>query len=103
MKRSAKVILVLVGAAALAGCSSKKDYQGQYKSKEDCLKDWGNNAAMCTQQGRMWLGPRYTYSKGRYYSAAGAMIAAPSRSIGNVNIARPSFGGFGSTGAGAGA
>jgi hypothetical protein len=41
LKRSAHVSLVLLGAAALAGCSSP-DQRDVYKNQADCVQDWGD-------------------------------------------------------------
>src|SRR5438132_1065633 len=42
-RRSAQITLVLLGAAALAGCgdddSGRRDL---YASKQDCVQDWGD-------------------------------------------------------------
>ncbi|APV49688.1 hypothetical protein BWI17_08345 [Betaproteobacteria bacterium GR16-43] len=115
-KSSGKVTLVLIGVAALAGCSGgeKRDV---YASKEDCLADWGNKPEECTpatdskNAGRgFYYGPLYAaagYAAGSYlggnswgrstgtFSSARAS-GATSRAIGSSGSS--SRGGFGSTG-----
>jgi len=39
-RRSMQITLVLIGMVALSGCSSEQ--RNVYKSKEDCLQDWGS-------------------------------------------------------------
>ena len=45
-KSSGQVTLVLIGVAALAGCSEQR--RDLYASREDCLADWGNKPEDCT-------------------------------------------------------
>jgi hypothetical protein len=54
-KSSTHVTLVLLGAAALAGCgNSAQDSagtrRGQYATREDCLADWGDSKECAEQQ-----------------------------------------------------
>jgi len=62
-KSSACVTLVLIGAAALAGCSEQPapGRRNAYASREACLADW-NDAGDCDeQQGTDNDGRRYRY------------------------------------------
>jgi hypothetical protein len=45
MRKSSRVTLVLIGLAALGGCSQQR--QDVYASREDCLADWGNKPEDC--------------------------------------------------------
>ena len=63
-KSSACVTLVLIGAAAVAGCGSK-----QYATKEECVADWGDPDECAQQSVQQADGTRrhyYSYSGGSY-------------------------------------
>jgi uncharacterized protein YgiB involved in biofilm formation len=111
-RSSARVTLVLLGAAALAACGQEEDTlrRDVYSSKEDCVQDWGDEvkcekqpATTYTPGGRpgYWYGP--SYRSGQYGSRA------QSEPAGTVSQARPgshsvgtshvSHGGFGASGA----
>lgn len=110
-KSSGKVTLVLIGVAALAGCSGEK--RDVYASKEDCLADWGNKPEECTPATDSKHAGRGHYY-GPLYGAAAGYLAGSSwgRSTGTFSAARASGssraigstgssssrGGFGSTG-----
>jgi uncharacterized protein YgiB involved in biofilm formation len=113
-KSSARVTLVLLGAAALASCGQQESTlrRDLYANKEDCLKDWGDELK-CAEQaapastgtggyhGGYWYGP--FYRSGQFGSSS------VSRPHGTVDSARPgshavgtshiSRGGFGASGA----
>src|SRR5450755_2863046 len=70
-KSSARITLVLLGAAALASCGQQESTlrRDLYANKEDCLKDWGDELK-CAEQaapastgssyhGGYWYGPFY--------------------------------------------
>ncbi len=102
-KSSTRVTLVLLGAAALAGCGSSGDSDGNlrrnlYASKEDCVADWGDPKDCEAQPahssgGRSgyWYGPAYRYGGG----TTGGSYPHSSHSIGSQSISR---GGFGASG-----
>ena len=105
-KSSAHVTLVLLGAAAIAGCSDSgptaAENRDVYASKEDCLADWRDpkeceeGPAQDSRGGRRsyWYGP--TYSTGS--SGSGYRSGAPragSRALGTHSTTR---GGFGASG-----
>src|SRR5207245_6481256 len=83
-KSSAHVTLVLLGAAAIAGCSDSgptaADNRDVYASREDCLADWRDpkeceeGSAQDSRGGRRsyWYGPTYSTgsSGGGYRSGA---------------------------------
>ena len=113
-KSSARVTLVLIGLAAVAGCSREETKRDVYASKEDCLADWGNKPEDCTPAtdrprhgsgGFFFYGPMYAASamnamRGSAWTGSGARpgshavgSTAPTRSGGSV-----SRGGFGSSG-----
>jgi len=115
-KSSARVTLVLLGVAALSGCSREpQSRRDVYASREDCLADWGNKPADCTPAtdrprhatGPYFYGPTYfgsygsgwdRYWRGSSWSGSGARPgshAVGSASSGGGSVSR---GGFGSTG-----
>jgi hypothetical protein len=89
-RRSLQVSLVLVGALAVSSYGESQHYL--YKSKKDCLDDWGSEqeckeppAGSGYYRSRYYFGPRYgSYQTGR-----------PTHSVGSVAVSR---GGFGSLG-----
>lgn len=94
MRRSVKITLALIGAVALAGCQSEN--RSVYKSREDCIKDWGADEKMCeeiTEGNRHYGGGAhpvgYFYGP-RYYGNAGSMHGTPSAHA--VSVARGGFG-----------
>ena len=113
-RSSARVTLVLLGAAALAACSQEDETlrRDLYASREDCIKDWGDQYKCEEQPGAghtsgyhpglsYWYGPAYRY--GQYGStsrseAPGTVTEARpgSHSIGTSHVSR---GGFGASGA----
>jgi uncharacterized protein YgiB involved in biofilm formation len=102
MRKSSRVTLVLVGIAALAGCNRAPDPQREvYKSREDCLSDWGNKPEDCTPATEpthaaqhFWYGPILP----GYYGSGGWSSA---RSLGTTSATGSSShitrGGFGSS------
>jgi hypothetical protein len=70
------VSLVLIGLAALGGCSETR--QDVYASKEDCLADWGNKPQDCKPSTDKkhaglgyFVGPAYAYSMFRGLGGSG--------------------------------
>jgi len=104
-KSSTRITLVLIGVAALAGCDSTDDVRRDvYKTREDCLADWGNRAQDCTpateqrHAGRgYWYGPSYGYSSVSRVGGWSSSSGLHSRSIGSTSHG-VSRGGFGSSG-----
>jgi hypothetical protein len=104
-KSSARVTLVLLGAAALAGCGdappeSRRDL---YATREDCVADWGEPKDCDEQQvrdgdrvtHRYWYGPSYSpHGFGSTTSGVGNSHLG-SRAVGSTSVAR---GGFGASG-----
>ena len=99
-KSSACVTLVLIGAAALAGCGDNPtSRRASYASKEECLADWGDPKE-CEEQARSgsrsW-GPStstwHSYSSGRSSSSR----SSSSSSSGGHSISRGGFGSHGSS------
>jgi hypothetical protein len=111
VRRSSKVTLVLLGVAALAGCSRSDEQRSDlYASREDCLADWGNTPDDCkpatdpnhAARG-FWMGPMYSYSSGFWGSGWGGTTHSSGHSIGSTSSSSSSSGGvsrggFGSTG-----
>ncbi len=100
-KSSAKVTLVLIGAAVgggLAGCSKDEVRRDVYASKQDCLADWGNSPADCEPvNGRSGGG---SGSVGHYYGrpytytgTASEGVSHSSRAISSTTVSRGGFGG----------
>jgi uncharacterized protein YgiB involved in biofilm formation len=109
-KSSARVTLVLLGAAALAACGQQDEAMRRdvYANKDDCIKDWGDDlqcdpqvASAPTAGGPhlFWLGPAYGpgYWRPRPGPAGDAVgDARPgSRAIGSSAVSRGGFGGSG--------
>ena len=113
-KSSVRVTLVLIGAAALAGCGRDEEMRRDvYASREDCLADWGNKPEDCTPASdRRHAGSGFFYGPLYYGSALAGRSGAAwtqnarpgSRSIGTSSAGAPSRsggisrGGFGSSG-----
>lgn len=92
-RSSVQITLVLIGSMLMVGGCGKKDERHVYKSKQDCLDDWGNDPKNCEEMqstdrnyvGRgYYYGPRY--SMGRTYPGQG------SRAIKSVSVSRGGFG-----------
>jgi len=101
-KSSGHVTLVLIGVAALAGCSDER--RDVYASREDCLADWGNKPEDCTAAtdgrrngagGAYYFGPSYRvpWWRGSNPYPSGTT----SRSVSSVSSSHVARGGFGST------
>ena len=106
-RSTATLTLVLIGAAALHGCGNDDDETAArdvYKSRADCQRDWGDDAAKCEQQASgphsgMFYGP-LMYGLGRMGAGSGRnaqSTMAPrqgSNAVGTTHVPR---GGFGSS------
>jgi uncharacterized protein YgiB involved in biofilm formation len=101
-KSSACVTLVLIGAAALAGCGDSPGRRAAYPSKEACLADWGDpkeceeqprSASSATRSWGPSSGTWHSYSSGRSRSSSSSSSGSGSHSV--------SRGGFGSHGSSA--
>jgi uncharacterized protein YgiB involved in biofilm formation len=112
-KSSARVTLVLVGVATLAGCSREPETKRDvYASKEDCLADWGNKPEDCTPAtdrprhgggGFFFYGPMYAASamnafRSSAWSGSGARPGSHAVDSTASHSSSVSRGGFGSTG-----
>ena len=103
-KSSTRVSLVLIGLATLAGCGEDDTRRDVYKTREDCLADWGNKPQDCTPateprhaSSGYFYGPAYGYHSGG--SGSSWTRSATSRSIGTSSSSSSSVsrGGFGSS------
>lgn len=101
-RKSGRVTLVLMGVAALTGCGGDDTRRDVYKSREDCLADWGNKPEDCTPATQSqhrglgyFYGPSYLYHSGG--SGSSWTSGRSSRSIGSTSSGSVSRGGFGST------
>jgi len=106
-KSSARVTLVLLGAAAIAGCGDSgpaaPEHRDVYASKEDCLADW-RDPKECEEgpaqnsggrRSSYWYGPSYSSGSS---SGSGYHAGAPrsgSTALGTHSTTR---GGFGASG-----
>jgi len=91
-RSSLQISLVLIGGMlTIGGCG--KDERHLYKSRQDCLDDWGGDPKNCEEvkkedrnysRGGFFYGPRFT--SGRTYPGQG------SRSIRTVSVSRGGFG-----------
>lgn len=108
-KSSARVSLVLIGAAALTagltGCSKEEVRRDVYASKEDCLADWGNTPEDCqpaydrptgSATRTHYYGRPYTHSSSS--SSRSSSSSSSSRSSRAIGSSTTSRGGFGSSG-----
>ena len=99
-KSSACVTLVLIGAAAFAGCTdAPSNRRASYASKDACLADWGDPKE-CEEQGpagSRYYGPStgswHSYSSGRSSGSS----SRSSSSSGSHSISRGGFGSHGSS------
>jgi uncharacterized protein YgiB involved in biofilm formation len=104
-KSSLRISLVLLGAAAIAGCGEDDQRRDIYKSREDCLADWANRPEDCapaTQPrhaaSHYWYGPVYPY---RSWSSSGSdwtSNARSTRAVGTTSHSGIARGGFGASG-----
>ena len=97
-KSSACVTLVLIGTAALAGCSdsSTTSRRAHYATKEECLADWGDPADCEQQETRNSDGTRSHYY-GHYGGGYGGWgSAGGGGNAGGSSGHSISHGGFGS-------
>lgn len=117
-KKSSTINLLVIGTIAvtsLTACDQEPDtqqvMQGEYKSREDCIRDWGNDASRCTpnSSGGGYIGPRYFWDHASntpmIYNSSGSAVPATnsfaSRGVASsaraVSTASVSRGGFGAT------
>jgi uncharacterized protein YgiB involved in biofilm formation len=101
-KSSGRVTLVLIGVAALSGCSQDAQKRDVYASREDCLADWGNKPEDCTpateerhRGGGFFYGPWYAGRALGGSSWSSGMRSGKSIGSTSSGISR---GGFGSSG-----
>ena len=107
-KSSGRVTLVLIGVAALSGCSSEDDRRRDvYATREDCLADWGNKPQDCTPatdsrhaSRGFWYGPSYGYHSPTSSAWTSGSRGSTSRSIGSSGVSRGGFGASGRSSAG---
>jgi hypothetical protein len=106
LRKSSRVTLVLVGVASLAACSGEDDRRRDvYKTREDCLADWGNKPEDCKPatdprhaSSGFFYGPIYPYRS----FGSGSSWTQGSRALGSSSVRAGSSGsvsrgGFGSS------
>jgi uncharacterized protein YgiB involved in biofilm formation len=112
MRKSSRVSLVLIGLAALSGCGEDDTRRDVYKTREDCLADWGNKPTDCTPATEsrhagtgFFYGPAYGFRSGGSGSSwtrnATGNRAIGSSAVGSSGSSSVSRGGFGSSSRGA--
>jgi hypothetical protein len=107
-RSSGRVSLVLIGLSTLAGCGDDDMRRDVYKTREDCLADWGNKPQDCTPATEprhagsgFFYGPMYGYRSGgsgsgwSSRSSSSRSIGSSSSGSGSRSVSR---GGFGSSG-----
>jgi len=99
-KSSACVTLVLIGAAALAGCSdnSTTNRRSAYASREACLADWNDPKDCEEQRATGWDGSRHSYWGHSGGGGGGGGYGNYGGSGGDTSGHSISHGGFGSHG-----
>lgn len=72
MKRSKQIGLTLLASLSLAACggADQPTERALYKSKQECVEDWGSDDNCEDDGNNRYRGPHYFYSGGRpfYYS-----------------------------------
>ncbi len=112
-RSTATLTLVLIGAAALHGCGNDEEEAATrdvYKSRADCQRDWGEDAAKCEQQASgphagMFYGPMLMgLAMGRMSGSGFGSTMSPrpgSNAVGSTHVpgaaGGASRGGFGSS------
>ena len=109
IRKSGRVTLVLVGVSALAGCGGDDTRRDVYRTREDCLADWGNKPEDCRPAGDQrhrgmgyFYGPSYIHHSGGSGATWTGGGTQGSRAIGSTPSSTVSRGGFGSSGRSAG-
>ena len=111
-KRSARITLVLLGAAALSSCDDQSERRDVYASRQDCVQDWGEEkkcepapdsaapSGRTHSGGGYFWGPLYSGHNYRYGSGSGSSALSSART-GSRAISSTSSsisrGGFGSS------
>lgn len=101
-RASAHLTLILIGSAALTGCSDPPDQRDLYATRADCVQDWGdeNKCEPASQHGsgstRYYYGP--SHSSPRYAAQPGGSLSAARPGSHAMATAHVSRGGFGSSG-----
>jgi hypothetical protein len=110
-RATASLTLVLIGSAAMQGCGGdEKDTAARdvYRTRADCLRDWGDDAAKCERQtsgphAGMFYGPLMYGMGGNRSSFGSTMTPRPgSSAIGSTHVTGSggaTRGGFGASGA----
>lgn len=95
MKRSKSITLVLLGTAALVGCSDNvppnqqvQVKQQQYANRADCEREWGTDSRNCsTSSSGHVYGPRYFWNHSAGYpmviDSSGAQRPVPTAQFAN--------------------
>jgi hypothetical protein len=93
-RSTATLSLVLIGAAALHGCGDDEETAARdvYRTRADCQRDWGEDAAKCEQQAS---GPHSGMFYGPLMYGLGAMSGRSG--TGSTMAARPGSNAVGTT------
>lgn len=89
-RSTASITLVLIGSAALHGCSEEVGRRDIYRSQAECAQDWGSDPARCERQRS---GSHSGYYYGPYYSGTRAARQA----VGTTSLPRTGSSAIGST------
>ena len=88
-KSTVHITLALIGCIALAGCGGGDEKRHVYKSRQDCLDDWGGNEKDCEQAPQR--SAHYGYYYGPRYS--GSLTGGRgSRALSSMTVSRGGFG-----------
>lgn len=87
-KSTVHITLALIGCIALAGCG-REEKRPVYKSRQDCLDDWGGNEKDCEPASQKSAHYGYYYGP-RYYGSLAA--GRGSRAISSMTVSRGGFG-----------
>ena len=99
-KSSACITLVLIGAAAVAGCSddSTVSRRKQYATKAECLADWGDPAECEEEVVRHGDGSTTRYYWGGGHSSGGGWWGGGGGGTSGGSAHSVEHGGFGASG-----
>jgi uncharacterized protein YgiB involved in biofilm formation len=115
MKRSKKIALTLLASVSLVACGCNQEQMTRrevYKTKQQCIDDWGSDDACEPDRSGGYYGPHYIYRGGSaYYFPRGSVDPVPvagnakfanvhegmrsNQSVGTISDRHISRGGFG--------
>lgn len=96
-RSSVRITLVLIGGMLITGGCGQQEQRNVYKSKQDCLDDWGGDEKNCEevkQEDASRRGYGYSYFLGPRFNIGRTFPGQGSRAIRTVAVSRGGFGGF---------